>query len=232
MEEVELQTPEIVDLASVALADLIVLEHQKQLKMKKNNLSSSSSSSSSYSFSNDLMETVNPTVVPSSSSSPVVLQMVTAQVARGSKQVVAGMNYNLTIVVVAQNISTTATTSTTTTAAAASSSIVVQAPDQDQDEDSNSSSNNSLVVVCMGAFECTIYDHFGERSVTKWGKEVSCQDTAVVERMQWYQEQVHHDHSKEDDATVDITEGTATSTTSTTSTLQEEDTSSDDGNGN
>jgi hypothetical protein len=210
MDESDLQTPEIIDLATVALAELIVfLEHQEQLKQKK------TSSSSSYSFSNALMETVNPTVVSSSSSSssPMALPMVAAQVARGSRQVVAGMNYNLTIVIVARN-------ATSTTTSSSSYSVL-----HDQEEE---------VVVCMGAFDCTLYDHFGERSVTEWGKEVSCHDTAVVERLQWYQDQVHHHDDKnedKDDVTGDVIEGSVTATTS--SALEEEDESSkEDGNHN
>jgi hypothetical protein len=27
---------------------------------------------------------------------------------------------------------------------------------------------------CIGSFTATVYDHFGELSVTKWGKEVGC----------------------------------------------------------
>jgi hypothetical protein len=61
-------------------------------------------------------------------------------VVRGSQQVVAGMNYRLTIVVT--------TTSSATT---------------------HGDSGNDIV----GAFEVTVYDNFGNLSVTQWGPEVS-----------------------------------------------------------
>jgi hypothetical protein len=28
--------------------------------------------------------------------------------------------------------------------------------------------------ICVGAFKVTVYDHFGDMSVTQWGKEVEC----------------------------------------------------------
>jgi Cystatin domain len=61
-------------------------------------------------------------------------------VVRGNQQVVAGMNYKLTIVV------------TTTSSATA-----------------HGDSGNDIV----GAFEVTVYDNFGNLSVTQWGPEVS-----------------------------------------------------------
>jgi hypothetical protein len=29
---------------------------------------------------------------------------------------------------------------------------------------------------CVGGFKCTVYDHFGDLSVTKWGEEVPCDE--------------------------------------------------------
>ncbi len=29
--------------------------------------------------------------------------------------------------------------------------------------------------VCVGGFEVTVYDHFGDLSVTHWGEEYSCE---------------------------------------------------------
>lgn len=33
---------------------------------------------------------------------------------------------------------------------------------------------------CLGAFEVTIYDHFGDLSVTKFGDEMSCDDAKAL----------------------------------------------------
>jgi hypothetical protein len=56
-------------------------------------------------------------------------------VLNASQQVVAGMNYKLTLGLL----------------------------------DSNSGQ-------CIGGFKCTVYDHFGDLSVTNWGDEVSCDE--------------------------------------------------------
>ena len=34
---------------------------------------------------------------------------------------------------------------------------------------------------CLGgAFECIVYDRFGDMSVTHWGKELSCEEAMAV----------------------------------------------------
>ena len=30
--------------------------------------------------------------------------------------------------------------------------------------------------ICLGALKVTIYDHFGDLSVTKWGDQLTCED--------------------------------------------------------
>lgn len=30
--------------------------------------------------------------------------------------------------------------------------------------------------MCLGAFEVTVWDQFGDLQVTKWGKEITCKD--------------------------------------------------------
>ena len=56
------------------------------------------------------------------------------RILRASQQVVAGLNWNMTVMILLQ---------------------------EDQD-------------VCIGAFDVTIYNHFGDLSVTQWGSEVEC----------------------------------------------------------
>lgn len=34
---------------------------------------------------------------------------------------------------------------------------------------------------CRGAFTATVYDHFGELSVTDWGREISCRQAARLQ---------------------------------------------------
>jgi Cystatin domain len=33
---------------------------------------------------------------------------------------------------------------------------------------------------CEGAFKCTVYNHFGELSLTEWGEELSCEEVAEL----------------------------------------------------
>ena len=60
------------------------------------------------------------------------------EIVQASQQVVAGMNYKLTIALF--------------------------------DGDGN----------CQGAFKCTVYNHFGDLSVTTWGDEVSCEEANAL----------------------------------------------------
>jgi hypothetical protein len=69
------------------------------------------------------------------SSSSISSGSMKVVVLNASQQVVAGMNYKLTLGLL----------------------------------DSNSGQ-------CIGGFKCTVYDHFGDLSVTKWGDEVSCDE--------------------------------------------------------
>lgn len=42
---------------------------------------------------------------------------------------------------------------------------------------------------CVGAFAATVYDHFGDLSVTKWGKEIECEKAkAMVESQESFGE--------------------------------------------
>ena len=86
----------------------------------------------------------------SSSSSSSSMKVV---VLRASQQVVAGMNYKLTLGLL----------------------------------DHNSGQ-------CVGGFKCTIYDHFGDLSVTTWGEEVSCEEVMGMMKMK-----KEHDTTKEQD---------------------------------
>ncbi len=61
----------------------------------------------------------------------------TAKIIKASHQVVAGINYRLTIMVLEAEI-------------------------------------------CIGVFEATIYDRFGDFSVSKWKKEVSCTEGKIL----------------------------------------------------
>ena len=33
---------------------------------------------------------------------------------------------------------------------------------------------------CLGAFEVTIYDHFGDLSITHWGAEMTCEQAKAM----------------------------------------------------
>uniref|UniRef100_A0A7S2EAP2 Cystatin domain-containing protein n=1 Tax=Trieres chinensis TaxID=1514140 RepID=A0A7S2EAP2_TRICV len=59
-------------------------------------------------------------------------------VVEAQQQVVAGMNYDVTVAVVASETN------------------------------------------CIGAFEATVYDHFGDLSLTQWGDEVKCESLPPV----------------------------------------------------
>ena len=65
-------------------------------------------------------------------------------VARGFRQVVAGMNYKLVVILTVPNVNNVVTTRTTI-------------------------DGHKI----LGGFEVTIYDRFGELSVTQWGQEVT-----------------------------------------------------------
>jgi hypothetical protein len=74
--------------------------------------------------------------VPTSACKPVILE--------ASQQVVAGLNIQMTIVLV----------------------------NEDEDYDENSS--------CVGAFAVTVYNRFGDLSVTGWGREYTCEEAMVM----------------------------------------------------
>ena len=87
-------------------------------------------------------------------------------VVRGWQQVVAGLNYKLAIVLVkvpqrldvddgTKRIASTSTATATTSIAPEWNDIV-------------------------GGFSVTVYDHFGELSVTKWGNEISLQQAKAM----------------------------------------------------
>ena len=40
--------------------------------------------------------------------------------------------------------------------------------------------NQETAQACVGAFAVTIYDHFGEMSVTQWGQEIECSRAMAV----------------------------------------------------
>ena len=48
--------------------------------------------------------------------------------------------------------------------------------------------------VCLGALKVTVYDRFGDLSVTKWGDQVSCDDVQVQELL--HDVQVEEQESK------------------------------------
>ena len=48
--------------------------------------------------------------------------------------------------------------------------------------------------VCLGALKVTVYDRFGDLSVTKWGDRVSCDDVQVQELL--HDVQVEEQESK------------------------------------
>ena len=86
-------------------------------------------------------------------------------VVRGWQQVVAGLNYKLAIVLVKVprvevDDGTKQTASTATSTARTST-----APEWNE---------------IVGGFSVTVYDHFGELSVTKWGKEMSLQQAKAM----------------------------------------------------
>lgn len=70
---------------------------------------------------------------------------VKPMVVRGYQQVVAGLNYKLVIVLV----------------------------NTDQQEQDHTPTTTSELQNVVGGFGVTVYDHFGELTVSKWGKELS-----------------------------------------------------------
>jgi len=83
---------------------------------------------------------------------------VTATIVRGFKQVVAGLNYKLVIVLITKDHAE---------------------PDPSLHE-------------IVGCFGVTVYDHFGDLSVTKWGKQLSAkQAKALLENRDEFGEEVN-----------------------------------------
>ena len=78
-----------------------------------------------------------------------------ATVVTGNQQVVAGMNYHLTIVIT--KVSTAAVTAA-----------------------SLSNEQNTHIVVVTGGFDVVVYDQFGTLSITRWGTELSMDDAKVL----------------------------------------------------
>jgi hypothetical protein len=95
--------------------------------------------------------------------------MMSTTVVQGSQQVVAGMNYQLTIVL-----------STTTESV------------NDTDTNTNTKNNISSIDI-IGAFIVTVYDQFGQLSITNYGKELSYKDAKVLF------ENYNHFHDEDED---------------------------------
>ena len=103
-----------------------------------------------------------------------------ATVVAGNQQVVAGMNYHLTMII-------TTRTATTTS---------------NDDEDNYSNNHREPTVRVVGGFEVVVYDQFGTLSITRWGTELSMHDAQEL----W----THYDtnHPVNDD-TIETTNGDA-----------------------
>jgi hypothetical protein len=96
---------------------------------------------------------------PHFSFAPQLKENLCVTVARGSRQVVAGMNYDL-VVVLSQPTFMEDHAKTTRIA--------------------SSTANGEASVAIVGAFEVTIYDRFGDLSVTKWGREFSLSEAKAL----------------------------------------------------
>jgi hypothetical protein len=81
-------------------------------------------------------------------------------VARGSRQVVAGMNYDLVVVL--------------------SQPTFMEDHAKSARTASSTANGDASGVAIVGAFEVTIYDRFGDLSVTKWGQEFSLSDAKAL----------------------------------------------------
>mmetsp|Transcript_6236 Transcript_6236/g.9724 ORF Transcript_6236/g.9724 Transcript_6236/m.9724 type:complete len:215 (+) Transcript_6236:75-719(+) len=122
------------------------LAHDEQVVKIANfalNEHAAKSSSSNVSGSDELSLSVSQEQVDSGE--------VTAVVLEAQRQVVAGLNYKLTIALMKDS-------------------------------------------VCLGALKVTVYDRFGDLSVTKWGDRVSCDDVQVQELL--HDVQVEEQESK------------------------------------
>ena len=59
--------------------------------------------------------------------------------------------------------------------------------------------------ICLGAIKVTVYDHFGELQVTKWGDKLPCNEEVheLLEELQ-QQTEVEVEEQKEEDKALEV----------------------------
>jgi hypothetical protein len=113
----------------------------------------------------------------------------------GNQQVVAGMNYHLTMVVVVtrrnDNNENETDTNQTNTSSSSSSSEHIRARQPEV-----------ATQVVVGGFDVVVYDQFGTLSITRWGKELSIQKAQEL----WtnYFNNMNHHQPDEEKANVKV----------------------------